>query len=122
MSSEREMLWLFGKTLIETARDLSIRQEFQVLDGEAKAPLSKLIHEKIGVLSEKQVDSIKDLIIDAIDTGLNNFLWIIEQSEDFDLVCYKNGETLSLRDLSDGLCGDYDSFVSMFSKYKNLHD
>lgn len=118
MSSDKEMLWEFGKVFMKTARDLSITQEFKVVEGEAKAPSSIKLHERIGVLKPQQSEAIKDVIVDAVDHALNNFLWVIEQHEEFDLVCYKDGRAISLRDLSDGLCGDYWNFVDMFSKFK----
>lgn len=118
MITNKDVLWEFGKIFMESTRDQSITEEFWVLDGTSKAPSDKLLNERIGKLNETQIESIRDLVIDSIDGALNNFLWMIEQREDFDLVCYKDDQIISLRDVSDGLSVDYWNFVDMFSKFK----
>lgn len=119
-NKKQEIFDCFGKRLIETARDLTITEEFRVIEGTAAAPSSRELSQRLQSLDSEHLDAIKELIIDTVDGALNNFLWVIEQ-ENISLIAVNQdspGNNLDLKDFSDGLCGDYWNFVDKFSSYK----
>ncbi|ARN84930.1 hypothetical protein [Candidatus Nucleicultrix amoebiphila] len=115
--TELRALYIFGQILMKHVRDLTIREEYNIIAGITKAPVNIELYKKLKLIPDDQKETLKNLVVDAVDGALNNFLWLIEQSDDFDLVAYKNKETFSLKGISDGLCGDYWNFVEEFSEY-----
>ena len=119
---EQEALDKFGKAFIRKARDLTILEEFRRIEGEGKGVISKKIYDNLKDFSSEQRLAIKKLVVDAIDGALDNFLWLLEESDEFELVAYHEDKTLPLKNISDGLSVDYWNFVDYFSKYKMLED
>jgi hypothetical protein len=118
--SKSEILGAFGKILIEKARDHTIQEEVRILEGTAQSPTSIRLHERLKNFTTEQIEIIKDLMIDAIDGTLNNFLWLLEQENQIDLVAKVDDKQISLTDLSDGLSVEYWNFVDEFSQYKRV--
>ncbi|HQS85015.1 MAG TPA: hypothetical protein PLY23_09020 [Alphaproteobacteria bacterium] len=108
---EQEALDKFGKAFIRKARDLTILEEFRRIEGEGKGVISKKIYENLKDFSSEQRLAIKKLVVDAIDGALDNFLWLLEESDEFELVAYHEDKTLPLKNISDGLSVDYWNFV-----------
>jgi hypothetical protein len=119
MQTQKFLDW-FGERLIKASRDLTIAQELKILDGSAKAPESKKLHEKLKDFSPEQIATIRKIIIDSVDGALNNFLWMIEQEDEIDLVFYQDNKACSLKEASDGLSVDYWNFVDAFSVYERI--
>lgn len=117
---EFNLLYLFGENLIKSARDKTIEESIKTINGQIKDKMSLSISEKLKEISQEEKEVLEDLIIDSIDGALNNFLWMIEQHEEFDLIAYENNKNISLRETSDGLSVDYWNFVDEFSQYKRL--
>jgi dGTP triphosphohydrolase len=117
----QEIIENLGKIFIKDVRDYTIRQIIQIVEGEARAPSSRKLHDYIKHLNEDDKKSIKRIAIDSIDTAISNFFWFIEQNEEIiDLVVMseEDGKSYKLRDISDGMCGDYASFIDDYSAYK----
>jgi hypothetical protein len=117
---KKDILIKFGDSLIKFVRDRTINEEIKTLKGDIKDQSSLKIYEKLSGLSTGEINAIEELIIDAIDGTLNNFLWMIEQANDFDLVACKSCQFYSLKEISDGLSVDYWNFVDSYSKYRRL--
>ncbi len=86
-----------------------------------KGPISLDIARRLETLSSEEKEAVEDFVIDTVDGALNDFLWMMEQHEEFDLVGFHESESCSLRDISDGLSVDYWNFVEEHSQYKQLH-
>lgn len=119
---EKNLLNKFGSLFIKYGRDRTIKESIDILEGRSKDRISKIISENLQSLSGEQRAAVEDFLIDAVDGALDNFLWMIEQSEEFDLVAYNDKGTYSLDQISDGLSVDYWNFVDEFSKFKRLDD
>ncbi|HUX80203.1 MAG TPA: hypothetical protein VMW10_10750 [Alphaproteobacteria bacterium] len=116
----RKILNNFGEKLIESARDKTIRESIKTIKGEIKDKISLQIAEKLKGIESQEMEAIENLIIDSIDGALNNFLWMIERDDIYDLVADMDSKKFSLKKLSDGLSVDYWNFVDDFSHYKRV--
>ena len=119
-NENKEILNDFGKKVIDSVRDQTINQAFRTIQGQIQDNSSKAIAERLANLSNIQEEAIRDLVIDTIDGALNNFLWLLEQEEQIDLISYQDSRPVSLKKVSDGLSVDYWNFVDDFSKYKRV--
>ena len=119
---EKDALKEFGKALMQRARDQSIEEQFIVIDGLSKAPSNQLLHEELKDFSGKQFLVLRKMVVLSVDRALDNFLWLLEDREDFEMVSYYKDKILSLKNISDGLSVDYWNFVDYFSEYKMLED
>lgn len=121
-NTNAEILETFGKILMH-ARDYTIKEENEIIEGNAKGNLNFELQKKLESLSNDQKEGVRALVIDSIDGAINNFLWMIEQnSDEFDLIAYKDKKVISLQEISDGLCGDYWNFVDHYSHYQRLEE
>ncbi len=117
---QKKLLYSFGAELISFVRDKTINQSLKTIKGEIKDKISLKIADDLKDISDQQTKALEDLIIDSIDSALNNFLWMIEQSDRFDIVAQQDEKIYSLKDSSDGLSVDYWNFVDEFSNIKRL--
>jgi len=72
--------------------------------------------------SPSQKNIIKIPLVNAMDGVFDNFLWLLEEAEDLELVAHQDGKTLPLKNVSDGLPVDCWNLVDYFSEYKMLED
>lgn len=119
-NDEKGILEKFSKKLIQTARDAVIEGALQKIMGENKGKIGKKIAEKLSTLTPEQKEAVSDLIINNVDGAINNFLWIIDQEENLDIVAYHDNEIYSLKKISGDLSIDYWDFVEEFSRHKIL--
>lgn len=110
----------FGKTLVEEVFDQAFTRMGDILEGNVKALTLTHLHEHLIDKEISREEAMKKAIRESITSTLHSFLWMIDQSNDFDLVAYKDGKTISLKEISDGLCGELytkDGWIERFSKY-----
>ncbi len=118
-----EMLDLFGNKLIYEVRDYYLDQFNNSIIKEAYTDEKKIFKQKYESLGLEGQEFLKKVVTEAVDSTLHYFLWMIEQDEEYDLVRYSKedkSESVSLRDISDGLCGELyteDGWIERFSKY-----
>lgn len=120
--SKKELLEKFGRILIKDVRDEVLEKNDLIASGQMGGKENQEIYEKIRDLDEKEKELIRQFAKQAIDSTIHHFLWMIEQNEEYDLVKYNKdkSETISLRDTSDGLCGELyteEGWIERFSKY-----
>lgn len=75
------------------------------------------------MIKSYQLSVINQAIVSSIDDVVHNFLWMLEQHEDIDLLCGEDDESAkeNVRDLSDGLTGEIyteDGWIAKFSRYE----
>jgi hypothetical protein len=76
------------------------------------------LHQEISALSADEVGACRHLARRLIDEAIHNVLWMIEQSERFDLVASTDeGGSISLREASDGLSVEPNRWFPMFSRF-----
>ncbi len=121
MSEDKQNIFeKFGQLLIEKVRDYTIYQMLELVNGKAKAPVLKKLYAHIEHLKEDEKENIKKIILVVIDNSISNFLWMLEQHEEFiDLIALDKNKSkiCSIHDLSDGLCGEYWNFIEEHSQY-----
>lgn len=113
----------FGQILVKHIRDATFEQFKEMCNGKLNSKSAQIIHKNFEKFTNEQKEIIQSLVLDSIDNTLHHFLWMIEQYEEFDLIKYqdeKKSSYISLRDISDGLCGELyteDGWIEKYSKY-----
>lgn len=110
----------FGKILIKEVFDASLERLNNIVDGNVKAPKLLTLHQELKNVDKNNVDIMRNFAKECIQNTLHNFLWMIEQSDGFDLVAKIDDQTTSLKEISDGLCGELytkEGWIEKYSKY-----
>jgi hypothetical protein len=120
--SKEQILDEFGRLLISFVRDNVLDINDLIISGHMGGKENRDLYEKIKHLDEDNQELVRQFSKQAIDGTIHYFLWMIEQYEDYDLVKYsqESSQPISLRDISDGLCGELhteDGWIERFSKY-----
>lgn len=116
----KEILNDFGKSLISKVRDGAYEDLLITIDGGFKSESTKKLSKDLSLFSPEQLEIVKKIVLSSIDDTLHHFLWKIEQSDKFDIVAKEQNETFSLKEESDGLCGELytqEGWIEQFSKY-----
>lgn len=122
MISKEKALDKFGKVLVEKVRDEAIDVMCLVLRGQMNSQESKELYAEARFLSPEQINLVERFIRHTVDNTLHHFLWMIEQEDDVDLVVYETDDKkpISLKEISDGLCGEpytEDGWIERFSQF-----
>jgi len=119
----KEILKIFGQLLITSVRDEVLEVNDLIISGKMGGEENQDLYAQIKNLDQKQKEIIKQFAKQSIDAAIHYFLWMIEQNEEYDLIKYpqdEKSEFVSLRDISDGLCGELyteDGWIEKYSKY-----
>lgn len=121
-----EIIYDFGKEVIVKARDMTIHEDFSILEGTAKPPIYQDMFKRIKELSfsEEQKEFIKALVVNSIDGAINNFLWMMEEHNDkyaFVAKCNDNTQ-FDIEQESDGLCMGQWEFTDCYSEYNMIEE
>jgi hypothetical protein len=122
MKEKNDIIYDFGKDVIVKARDMTIKDGVEILGGISKAPPHIKLYNELENLDERQKDAVKKIIINSVDSAINNFLWMMEENNDkyaFTAKC-ENGGQFDIEQESDGLCVGQYVFIGEFSEYNNI--
>ncbi len=118
-----DIIYDFGKDVVVKAREQSLYFLFLMIENKAKALSSK----KLGKLIEKNFNEeqkkiLQMLVVDSVDSTINNFIWMMEENNDKYAFTAKtkNGEMFDMEQESDGLCMGQWEFIDEFSKYNDI--
>ena len=101
------MLEKFGELLIHKVRDKAINDWEMILNGKMKGTRAAQIRNLISGYSLEQLEILKELIPQVVDTTLHHLLWTIEQLDILKiLLSDKEGTTCDIKEVSDGLPGE----------------
>lgn len=110
--TESDMLNKFGELLISQVRDKTIEQWERIMSGEVKSKRALNIYNEIQLeLNEPARVLVTNLITQAVDSTLHNFLYMCEQQDNIDIL-FKDGEEtgneeeINIKEVSDGLTGE----------------
>ena len=112
----------FGEFVVAHLRDWGIEFTEKLLVKHWKAPALQKLEEELQTFSDKEKDIIMQVVIEAIDNSIHNFLFALEEENARNdngiqiLIGNKN-----VVELSDGLCGEAygeDGWYAKYSKYK----
>jgi hypothetical protein len=113
------VLSLFGKEIIEGARDKTIRSWLKAIDGEMKSKRLIDVHENLKDLPVEKLDFIKQMIPDIVDACIHNFLFYIQSEETIALQKTCDGQAYDLAKISDSLAGELFSADGWIAKYSS---
>lgn len=118
---DKKVLDAFGRHLIESSRDGSIEEFDLIASGKMKSVEAKYFYEELSKIDPINHPFIRTLIVSMVDRTLHNFLSMVEEEEDIDIVFVNGNDRISLKKISDGLAGELFSengWISKFSEYK----
>ena len=117
-----ELLDYLGKTVMSKVRDYTIDAYDRTTAGSMNSDELRILHRRIDKLSADHKTLLRDVVIRTVDDTLHNFLWMLEQHEDIQLIVTDDdGNNISAAQASDGLCGELytaDGWTYRFSKHK----
>ena len=119
---KNELLSNFGELLISSVRDRVLEIDDLILSGRMGGSENQEFYDRAKNRTKDEIELIKKFALQAVDSTLHYFLWMIEQNEEYDLIKYTEGkdEFVSLRDISDGLCGELyadNGWIEKYSEY-----
>ena len=121
--NKEKLLEAFGKSYVSEIRDIVFRQFIKTINNKMKSESDKKLFSVFQEITEEQNKKICDCVLSTLDSSLHHFLWMIEQSDDFDLIAKTEDGNISLKEISDGLCGELysnEGWISKYSEYPNL--
>ncbi len=112
----------FGKFLVHNLRDKGISHGEGLIAGRWKAPALQNIQSGLSSLTVDQKEAVRKAIISAMDSGVHDFLFALQEQADFDntIQILVNGKNVVK--LSDGIHGESfsdDGWNAKFSKYES---
>ena len=116
----QKILDQFGALLVREVRDSTVRVHSLIMDGKMNSKENLELHQLVASESSEKREIAERYVRNAVDNAIHNFLWMIEQYEEFDLIYRDGDKVISLRDISDGLCGEpltEEGWIARFSKY-----
>jgi hypothetical protein len=112
----------FRKSLFEDVYNVCIRNLNRTIKGETKSPDHIVLYNKLKHIDKEGLLAIKELCKEYIESTVHYLLWMIEQSDDLDLIVRKDDEIISLKDISDGLCGELSYVLGGYDESFPLED
>lgn len=102
---------------MERVRDEAITDWDTIDTGRAKGVTAEQTRELLASFDAEQIEVLRRFIPRIVDTALHHLLWTLDQEEWVDVaVRTDRGVVPSLREVSDGLAGDFHDWVPRFSK------
>jgi hypothetical protein len=125
MSKEREALERFATLLMRSIRDEAIHEWDMIVDGRMGGTSAPRIRERLGSFAPAQLELLKWVIPQIVDTTLHHLLWTLEENEWLDIaVRTDDGTVTGVRDVFYGPGSLYTSegWISRYSqeRYEEL--
>lgn len=118
--SEREAIDKFGTIVMENLRDNAIDFFEKLVKGHWKAPKLQKLQAELKSFDQEQIEIIRKVLFQSIDTGIHDFLFKLQEQVDFENEIEINVQGINILKASDGLHGELfteDGWFEMFSKY-----
>lgn len=118
------VLDLFGQSVVEEVRDVTIRDWDCIIVGKAKGVTADAVKEKLALLTKEQLETLVWMLPKVVDSTIHNFLLMFDKSKEIDLkVNTKEGIIERLQEETDGLYGELYSKRGWISRYsKERHE
>lgn len=121
---DQRALDYFGKVLMERVRDHAIFEMDGALSGHMVDESSKEIRTALRGYSQEDIEVLKWLIPQIVDKTIHYLLWTLDTDEAINVTVETGSETShSLREISDGLCGETygeDGWIALYSKERHV--
>ncbi len=108
----------FGKLLTTSLRDSALNRCLDIESGRMRSPDYKELTSDLSEFSENQMRIVKRLLTECVDTGIHDFLFALDESQD-ELTVLVNGDDIVNE--SDGIQGEIfndDGWFEKFSEHK----
>jgi hypothetical protein len=105
-STSTNILRRFRKSLVKDVYNICLINLKKTLNGEIKDKFSLNIYDRLNGLDENQLLATEELCKEFIADTVHYLLWMIEQSDELDLIVREDEKIISLKEISDGLCGE----------------
>jgi hypothetical protein len=102
-----------GEIVASELRDSALNRYLDIESGFCGSAIAKQLHEKLQNFDDEQKVVLRAILTDAIDTGIHDFLFAIQESEDVKIVSGNK----NVVELSDGLNGEIFTEDGWFEKY-----
>ena len=117
---DQESLDKFGAFLMKNLRDRAVDNHDRLAQGQYKAPKLQALQRDLAGMTEDQRRIVRACVIDALDVGLHDFLFALQERADFenDIQVMVDGKNVA--EISDGLQGEIfseDGWFARFSAY-----
>lgn len=121
--SDKKLLDSFGQEFISSIRDQSIFEFEAILNGRMKSKSSIELSNEIKAFDENQINVLKKVVFNSIDSVIYNVLNMLEQNEEnMKLLISQDGnDEKNILELSDGLSGELfteNGWIEKFSEYE----
>lgn len=108
----------FGELLMTRVRDKAIADWDKIIGGEMRGERAQRVQALLASLIPDQVEVVKQLLPQIVDTTLHHLLWVLEQERSIEVrTGVGEGQPQSVRDLSDGLPGELYSSNGWIARY-----
>jgi len=107
----------FGRLLMTYVRDKAIEESDKLIDGRMKGETAQKAAKLLSDCTEHERTIIKAIVPEIVDTALHHLLWTIERTESVSLSLDGGPE---LRELSDGLTGDFHIWKERYSRQRSF--
>jgi hypothetical protein len=114
----------FGKLLMQNLRDRAIDYYVLLVVGHWQGYHAQGLHRRLQSLSEEQRQLLLTCLIEALDTGIHDFLFKLQEQADFENSIQVLVDGTDIIAASDGLHGESygdEGWIARFSKYKTKY-
>ncbi len=118
--TDKESLDYLGEFLMTHLRDSALDQFEGVANGHWKAPGLKRLQSEVAEMTDAQRDVLRRCVVNAVDTGIHDFLFKIQEEADFEGRVRLAVDGKAAEEISDGLHGEIftkDGWGARFSKH-----
>lgn len=115
----------FGRLVIENCKDETVGRFEWLLNDVGASDLSRALSAKIAAIPEETKDALRDCVIESAMNGVHDFLFALQQSQDFGEGIEVTVDGFDIVQASDGLHGEIfgeEGFDAKFSKYPTSDD
>jgi hypothetical protein len=112
----------FRKALFKDVYSKCLMNLQKTLNGQIKDKKSLDIFSKLKNLDTKELLATEELGKEFIADTVHYLLWMIEQSDEFDLIAREGDKIVSLKEISDGLCGELSYVLGGYDEYLPIQD
>jgi len=115
-----DKLDFLGEKIMKLCRDPSIRVIQRMLSGEMKGRTAEAVRQELGSLDSAVLERLLRIVPAMVDHVLHNFLWMLEQTPEIDIIVSFDGDEMRASDQSDGLDGEpygEEGWIARYSQF-----
>lgn len=119
-----DALQTLGELLMRRVRDEAIEEWDKIIDGKLRSDRALKVQSKLNQMSPDQIDTVRILVPQIVDSCLHHLLWTLEQANEVEVnVRLPEGSAQEIREMSDGLPGELygsNGWIAKFSRQRHV--